>query len=106
MDAIRRYSLASVTIATCFLTVPSGERPVSPNLQGATAMGGWRDDKPGVRRLITPQDLPAISKPTYGQADVVAKPAGAGPQVPNGFSAEQVTTSGLRKPRVIRGTFI
>src|ERR1700676_1488672 len=65
-------------------------------------MGSWHDDKPGVRRLLTPQDLPAIAKPSEGLADVVAMPAGAGPQVPNGFSAERVTTSGVHKPRVIR----
>jgi hypothetical protein len=29
-------------------------------------------------------------------------PAGARPQVPDGFSAERVTTSGVHKPRVIR----
>ncbi len=29
-------------------------------------------------------------------------PAGAEPQVPDGFSAERVTTLGLHKPRVIR----
>ncbi len=26
---------------------------------GATAYGDWRDDAPGVRRLITPADLPS-----------------------------------------------
>ena len=70
-------------------------------LQGEAAIGSWRDDKPGVRRLITPQDLPAIAKPTYGPAQVVPMPAGARPQVPDGFSAELVTTD-LHKPRVIR----
>jgi glucose/arabinose dehydrogenase len=52
--------------------------------------------------LLTPQDLPAIAKPTYGPPEVVAMPAGVRPQVPDGFSAELVTTTGLHKPRVIR----
>jgi hypothetical protein len=30
-----------------------------------------------VRRLLTPQDLPAVSKPTYGVAQVVPVSAGA-----------------------------
>ena len=28
-------------------------------LKGSAAFGDWRKDKPGVRRLLTPQDLPA-----------------------------------------------
>ena len=27
-------------------------------LRGSAAFGDWRKDKPGVRRLLTPQDLP------------------------------------------------
>jgi hypothetical protein len=28
-------------------------------LKGSAAFGDWRQGKPGVRRLLTPQDLPA-----------------------------------------------
>src|SRR5882672_9956611 len=95
-------SLKIVAAAVCCLSLPEGERVLGQVRQGKAAFGGWRDDKPGVRRLLTPQDLPPISKPTYGEAKVIARPAGAVPQVPDGFSAEPVTTSGLHKPRVIR----
>jgi len=95
-------SLKIVAVAICCLSLTDGERVLDQVRQGKGAFGSWRDDKPGVRRLLTPQDLPAISKPTYGEAKIVARPAGAGPQVPDGFSAEQVTTSGLHQPRVIR----
>ncbi|MGZ5496893.1 MAG: PQQ-dependent sugar dehydrogenase [Candidatus Aminicenantales bacterium] len=70
-------------------------------LKGRAAFGNWRDDKPGVRRLILPQDLPPVSPESIGRADIVPMPAGAKPLVPDGFSVELVT-SGLNVPRVIR----
>jgi len=70
-------------------------------LKGKAAFGGWQQDKPGVRRLLTPQDLPAVSKPTESYAEIVSMPAGAKPSVPAGFSADMVA-SGLAQPRVIR----
>jgi glucose/arabinose dehydrogenase len=70
--------------------------------QSEAAMGSWRDDKPGTRRLLTPRDLPATAKSTYGEAKIVAMPAGTRPQLPAGFSAQLVPTPGIRKPRVIR----
>ena len=36
-------------------------------LTGSAAFGDWRQDKPGVKRLLTPHDLPAISTPTSRQ---------------------------------------
>jgi glucose/arabinose dehydrogenase len=102
MNAINGYWRKSAAIAACCLSLTAGERAIGQELQGAAAIGSWRDDKPGVRRLLTPQDLPATATPTYGPAEVVAMPAGAGPRLPDGFSAELVTTSGVHKPRVIR----
>jgi len=100
--AINGFSLKLVTIAACCLSVTAGARVFGQVLKGEAAIGSWHDDKPGVRRLLTPQDLPAITKSSEGLADVVAMPAGARPRVPDGFSAELVKTSGLHKPRVIR----
>src|ERR1700716_3851054 len=88
-------------IAACLLSVIAGERAFGQVLTGAAAFGSWQDDKPGVRRLIRPQDLPPISKSANGPVQVVPMPAGARPQVPPGFSAELVT-SDLRNTRVIR----
>ena len=95
------YSLKIAAIAAYCLSLLAAERAFGQVLQGEAAYGSWHDDKPGVRRLIKPQDLPAIAKPTYGAAEVVPMPADARPQVPEGFSAELVT-SDLHKPRVIR----
>jgi len=95
------YSLRIAAIAACCLSLLAGERAFGQVLQGEAAYGSWHDDKPGVRRKLAPQDLPAIAKPTYGAPQVVPMPANARPQVPEGFSAELVT-SDLHKPRVIR----
>ena len=70
-------------------------------LKGKAAMTGWRSDKPGVRRMLTAQDQPPVTKPTYGRANVVPMPNGAKLQVPQGFSV-QLLTNEIRKPRVIR----
>ena len=70
-------------------------------LVGAGAFGDWHNDAPGVRRLITAQDLAEIGKEEPSFAEVVPMPVGVRPQVPKGFSAELVA-SGLAQPRAIR----
>lgn len=78
-------------------------------LTGEAAFGTWEPDAPGLRRHITPQDLPAPSHadndpeaPDFqNMATVVPAPDGAMPQVPEGFSVEVLAT-GLEQPRVIR----
>jgi hypothetical protein len=62
------YSLKIVAMAAYCLSLLAGERAFGQVLQGEAASGSWHDDKPGVRRLLTPQDLSAIAKPTYGVA--------------------------------------
>jgi glucose/arabinose dehydrogenase len=70
-------------------------------LTGKAAFGGWQQDKPGLRRLLTAQDLPPIGKSTPNFSEVAPMPADARPRVPSGFSVELVT-SGLADPRAIR----
>jgi glucose/arabinose dehydrogenase len=70
-------------------------------LTGQAAFGDWRQDAPGVRRLIAPGDLPAIGPETVNLSEVVPQPTGVQPQVPKGFSVKMVT-SGLAQARVIR----
>jgi glucose/arabinose dehydrogenase len=101
MYPIGGRSLKVVALTACCLGVLSGERAFGQVLRGEAAFGSWRDDKPGVKRLLTLQDLPPISTPTYGLAQVVAIPPGARPQVPDGFSVERVTPD-LPNARVIR----
>jgi len=72
-------------------------------LRGAAAFGDWRKDKPGVRRILTAQDLPAASllHSANNHAEVTKMPEGAHPLVPEGFSAELIV-SGIRNPRNAR----
>jgi len=70
-------------------------------LRGKAAFGDWRGDAPGVRRLITPGDLPDIGQETVNIVEVVPQPRGIRPLVPKGFSVEMVA-SGLAQARVIR----
>jgi glucose/arabinose dehydrogenase len=78
-----------------------GQSP--PVLTGAAAYGDWRSDAPGVRRKITPADMP----PPYETArasrfpTVVARPADAWPKAPPGFVVE-LFARGLDNPRLIR----
>jgi glucose/arabinose dehydrogenase len=72
-------------------------------LKGPAAFGDWRQDKPGVRRLLTPQDLPppAPNQSAANFPETAPMPPGAKPTVPSGFSVEMVA-SGLKSPRTIR----
>jgi glucose/arabinose dehydrogenase len=72
-------------------------------LKGKDAFGNWKDDAPGVRRLIKVSDLPpALLTPSAANSpDTVKMPRGAKPKVAKGFTVELVA-SGLRSPRVLR----
>jgi glucose/arabinose dehydrogenase len=70
---------------------------------GATAYGDWRDDAPGVRRLITPADLPSpyATPSTSNSAQPSVRPASTFPKAPAGFAVD-LFADGLSPPRVIR----
>lgn len=71
-------------------------------LKGQGALGDWRTDAPGLRRLITPGDMPKpyATASSDNDAKLIARPATAWPQVPPGFKVEQIAT-GLENPRLI-----
>jgi glucose/arabinose dehydrogenase len=69
--------------------------------EGKDAFGNWQADRPGTVRLIRPQDLPAPGPSSANFSHVVARPAGAMPQVPPGFKIE-LFAEGLSGPRIIR----
>jgi glucose/arabinose dehydrogenase len=72
-------------------------------LEGKAAFGDWRADAPGVRRHISPSDLPRphATPSSDNSGLVVAKPRAAGLKVPPGFHVEPFA-SGLDEPRAIR----
>jgi glucose/arabinose dehydrogenase len=72
-------------------------------LTGKAAYGDWKTDAPGVRRLITPVDLPppratssAFNAPSGGP-----RPAGAELKVPPGFHVSLFLTH-LKEPRQLK----
>ena len=62
---------------------------------GQGALGDWTTDAPGVRRRITPADLPKpnATRSVDAGSKVVARPEGAWPQVPAGPSAYSPATT-------------
>ncbi|HWK47184.1 MAG TPA: sorbosone dehydrogenase family protein [Stellaceae bacterium] len=82
--------------------IQAQETPSAPRT-GRAAYGDWRGDAPGVRRKITPADLPPpFSTDSAGDdAGIVARPAGALPAAPPGFTV-QLFASGLDNPRLVR----
>jgi glucose/arabinose dehydrogenase len=74
-----------------------------PVLRGQAAFGDWKNDKPGVVRQITPQDLPppGATRSASNVSRIVPRPAEAVPQVPDGFRVD-LFAEGLSEPRIIR----
>jgi glucose/arabinose dehydrogenase len=82
--------------------------PSTALLTGAAAFGDWRADAPGVQRHIKATDLPAPKIETEAETPdvrnmpkLIARPPGALPRVPVGFTAS-VYATGLNQPRVLR----
>ena len=71
-------------------------------LEGSAAFGDWHADRPGTRRLIRPQDLPApdLAKSVRNVVRTVHR-TDQKPIVPNGFEVN-LFASGLSGPRIIR----
>jgi glucose/arabinose dehydrogenase len=95
---------ASPVLAVIFLAGTLCEVHAAEKLlTGAAAFGSWKDDAPGVRRLIRPADLPApfASRFASNAPQLVSRPQGAVPKVPDGFTVN-LFAEGLEGPRTIR----
>ncbi|XP_055335964.1 L-sorbosone dehydrogenase-like [Paramacrobiotus metropolitanus] len=69
-------------------------------LTGQAAFGDYHNDAPGVRRKITPADLPAPSEDRSNRSSIAPRPEGALPKVPPGFVVEHLAS--LSFPRLLR----
>src|SRR5690349_6378834 len=104
---MRSFALLVLALGWAFALSPTARAEDASSsdkvLTGKAAFGDWRDDAPGVKRLIRPGDLeaPFVTESASNGADKAKMPAGAKPKVPAGFSVEMVA-SGLASPRVIR----
>lgn len=99
----RGLHVSATVMAGLFAGASGGAWAQSDPLVGAAAFGDWRADKPGVVRLIRPQDLPrpGATPSTANTPHVVRRPAGAIPKVAAGFKIE-LFASGLSGPRQMR----
>jgi glucose/arabinose dehydrogenase len=72
-------------------------------LTGDAAFGDWTTDAPGVRRRITPGDLPPpfATRSSGNPPRIVRRPGNTWPKVPPGFVVEDFA-HGLNGPRLMR----
>ncbi|CAN5395738.1 sorbosone dehydrogenase family protein [soil metagenome] len=98
-DAAERRDLVA------FLLTQSTAAAASPVDAGAAPgrFGDWRNDAPGRRYRITAADLPEpyATRSASNSSQVVARPPGALPKVPAGFTVA-VFASDLNAPRQLR----
>ncbi|MEZ2331453.1 sorbosone dehydrogenase family protein [Mesorhizobium sp. RCC_202] len=90
-------------LAVLLATSALAQQADPPLFTGEKAFGNWKNDRPGVRRLIKPEDLqkPYVTDTASNGSDVADRPEGAKPILPPGFSAELIA-SGISSPRVVR----
>ncbi|MER8436635.1 sorbosone dehydrogenase family protein [Mesorhizobium sp. M1312] len=100
---IRSGGFAAIAAASFLTTAAFAQQADQRVLTGEAAFGGWKDDRPGMRRLLRPQDLraPDVSQSARNSAGRAEMPEGAGPQLPPGFSAEMIASS-IYNPRAVR----
>lgn len=100
---IRSGGFAAVAVALLAATPAAAQQADQKVLKGEAAFGDWHADRPGVRRLIGPQDMPAAdpAQSASNGGGVAERPESAEPELPPGFSAEMIA-SGLYNPRVVR----
>jgi glucose/arabinose dehydrogenase len=99
-----RKNAPRAAIALPLLFMTSAMVAAQPaTLRGQDAFGDWRRDKPGIIRLIRPQDLPkpGASSSAANASRVVPRPSSAIPHVPPGFKVD-LFADGLSGPRSIR----
>jgi glucose/arabinose dehydrogenase len=103
MDRRRVRGLAWVMLAaSCGIAAGSALAQQQP-LRGQQASGDWKSDQPGAVHHLTVKDLPppGATASASNVARIVARPAAATPQVPDGFRAD-LFAEGLTGPRIIR----
>jgi glucose/arabinose dehydrogenase len=101
--SVRAVTAACVAGTVGFAVLPLLAQTGVSVLEGASAFGDWRADRPGTRRLIKPQDLPApdLAESARNSVRTVRRTNDEKPIVPNGFEVN-LFASGLADPRLIR----
>jgi glucose/arabinose dehydrogenase len=101
MRRAHHWLLNGVTLVSIF-AAPVAMGQTGP-LTGSTAFGDWHADRPGLSRLIRPEDLPkpGATPSAANVSRVVPRPPSLTPQVPAGFKVE-LFAEGLSGPRQMR----
>src|SRR5262245_44316953 len=97
-------TIAAIVFSFALALTSAGHSLAQDVKKGHAAFGDWREDSPGVRRLIEAADLPKakMQEEVVGNPpETVDRPANAKPKLKEGFSAELVV-AGLENPRIIR----
>jgi hypothetical protein len=98
-SAIIAISIAAIGLPTA---IPLLAQTSAGLLEGTAAFGDWHADRPAMRRLIRPQDLPAPDRAKSARNVVrIVHRTDQKPIVPNGFEVN-LFASGLSGPRIIR----
>ena len=103
MRSIQAIIAASVAGIVTLAGGPIVAQTGASLLNGTAAFGDWRTDRPGTRRLIRAQDLPApdMAESARNFVRIVHRTNEQKPIVPNGFEVN-LFASGLAGPRIIR----
>jgi hypothetical protein len=100
---VNGFIAASAAVFVAVAAVPLFAQTSAGLLQGKAAFGDWHTDRPGTRRLIRPQDLPApdMAESVRNVVRIVPRTSDQKPIVPNGFQVN-LFAANLSGPRIIR----
>lgn len=100
---VRAIVTASIAGAGFLTVIPLLAQTSANVLEGRAAFNDWRADRPGIRRLIRSQDLPAPNpaESVMNAVRTVRRTNEQKPIVPKGFEVN-LFASGLSAPRIIR----
>jgi glucose/arabinose dehydrogenase len=100
---IRGILAASAALIVSLTVTPLSAQTGAGLFEVAAAFGDWHADRPGTRRLIRPQDLPApdMAQSVRNSVRIVRRTDDQKPIVPNGFEVN-LFASGLSEPRILR----
>jgi glucose/arabinose dehydrogenase len=96
-----RRALLPLSLAAALLVLGTGQ--AEEVLTGKDALSDWTRDAPGLRRRITPADLPppGATRSASHSARIVRRPRDAVPRAPAGFTVGEFAR-GLETPRLLR----
>ena len=100
MRAILAAGFVIILLSECVVLAETGMSDHNV-LKGHEAFGGWQKDKPGVRRLLEPEDQPPVGESTSNPVQIIKRSGRTKPIAPKGFHVDLIA-SGLSEPRVIR----